>query len=69
MFYKVIKNNRVIDVLSALVFVKFKKRHDSIILTTEYDAQGIISSDGSKVWHVDYLFPFPDEVANKYDTV
>ena len=69
MFYKVIKDERVIDVLSGLVYVKYQKRHDKMLLTSAYDAQGIVSSDGDKIWHINYLYPFPDEIAHKYDTV
>lgn len=66
MFYKVIKNGRVIDVLDRLSFVKYQPRHDIMVNCTEDDAQGIISSDGKHIWHVDdyYLIPSPE-----YDTV
>lgn len=66
MYYKVLKKGRVIDALDHLRFVKYQSKHDIMVNCTEDDAQGIISSDGNYIWHVDgyYLIPCPD-----YDTV
>lgn len=67
MFYKVIKNNRVIDVLDKLIYVKWQEKHKIMVLCNEDEAQGIISSDGNKIWHESSLYRFPvhgyDEVA------
>lgn len=68
MFYKVVKNDRVIDVLKKLSYVKYQKKHKKIISCDKTDAQGIISSDGEYVWHIDWLYHFPEE-APKYDSV
>lgn len=51
-YYKVIKNNRVIDVLSSLIFCKYNKKHNSMRLCDESEAEGIISSDNKYIWHV-----------------
>lgn len=51
MYYKVIKDNKVIDVLDSLVFVKYQKKHDIMLLCSEEDAQAILSSDGNYAWH------------------
>lgn len=59
MFYKVIKNNRVIDVLDKLVYVKWQEKHKIMVLCNEDEAQGIISSDGNKIWHEASLYRFP----------
>ena len=66
MYYKVLMRGRVIDVLDHLSFVKYQPKHDVMVNCTIDDAQGIISSDGKHIWHVDdyYLIPSP-----KYDTV
>lgn len=66
MYYKVIKDNRVIDVLDELVFLKYQKKHDRMILCNEPDAQAIFSSDREHIWHVESLYDIP--VAG-YDTV
>ena len=66
MYYKVLLNGRVIDALDHLSFVRYQSKHNIMVNCSENDAQGIISSDGSHVWHVDgyYLIPSPE-----YDTV
>lgn len=66
MYYKVIKNNKVIDVLDKLVFVKYQEKNKRMVLCPEDDAQGILSSDGSKIWHEVSLYKIP---ISGYDTV
>jgi hypothetical protein len=66
MYYKVIKNNKVIDVLDHLAFVKYHKKHNIMIACDRSDAQAIISSDGEYVWHVIGLYDIP---VSGYDTV
>ena len=66
MYYKILKNGRVIDVLDRLVFVKYQKKHDIMLLCDQSEAQAIVSSDGSYVWHVEWLYKIP---VDGYDTV
>lgn len=66
MYYKVIKNNRVIDVLDHLVFVKYQKKHGIMLLCDKSEAQAIVSSDSSHFWHVNWLYKVP---VDGYDTV
>lgn len=66
MFYKVIKNNRVIDVLDKLVFLKYQPKHKIMVLCGENDAQAILSSDGDMIWHESTLYKIP---VDGYDTV
>ena len=66
MYYKVIKNNRVIDVLKNLVYLKWQDKHGIMIGAEEKDAQAILSSDQNYIWHVDGLYDIPVE---GYDTV
>ena len=66
MYYKVLKNNKVIDVLDRLVFVKYQKKHGIMLVCEEQDAQAIMSSDGVYVWHVAGLYHIP---VGGYDTV
>lgn len=66
MFYKVIKNSRVIDVLDQLVYMKYQPKHRIMVLTTEDDAQCILSSDKKHIWHVSDLYRVP---VDGYDTV
>lgn len=66
MYYKVIKNNKVIDVLDKLVYVKWQARNQIMVLCDENSAQGIISSDRNYIWHTPSLYEIP---VDGYDTV
>lgn len=60
MYYKVLKDNKVIDVLDHLTFVKYQKKHDIMIVCPRSEAQAIVSSDGKYFWHVKGLYKAPD---------
>lgn len=66
MYYKVLKDNKVIDVLDHLTFVKYQPKHNIMIACVKSEAQAIISSDGEYIWHVTGLYGIPVE---GYDTV
>jgi len=66
MYYKVIKNGRVIDVLDKLIYLKWQDKHKIMVLCTENDAQAILSSDGDTIWHEKTLYKIPIE---GFDTV
>ena len=68
MYYKVIKNNKVIDVLNKLIFLKYQKKHDIMVLCSESEAQAILSSDQKYIWHEETLYKIPVD-AGEYDTV
>lgn len=66
MYYKVVKNGKVIDVLDRLTFVKYQKKNNVMIACDKSQAQAIISSDGEYIWHVTGLYRLP---VDGYDTV
>ena len=66
MFYKVIYNNKIIDALDKLVFLKYQEKYDRMILCDEFDAQAILSSDEEHIWHEETLYNIP---VSGYDTV
>lgn len=66
MYYKVLKNDRVIDVLNHLTFVKYQHKHNIMLLCDKSEAQAIVSSDGECYWHLPWLFKIP---VGGYDTV
>lgn len=66
MYYKVIKNNKVIDVLDNLIYLKWEPKHKIMVLTDENDAQAILSSDKDTIWHEETLYKVP---VSGYDTV
>lgn len=69
MFYKVIKNDRVIDVLRNLSYVKYQEKHNIMVSCGQSDAQGVLSSDERYIWHIDWLYRFPEKAKGRYDTV
>lgn len=66
MYYKVLKNNKVIDVLDQLVFLKYQPKHEIMVLCDENEAQAILSSDKNKIWHESTLYKLP---VDGFDTV
>ena len=67
MYYKVMKNNKVIDVLDNLIYLKWQPKHKIMVLSDENEAQAILSSDKNTIWHERTLYNIPAE--NHYDTV
>ena len=66
MYYKVIKNDKVIDVLDRLFFVKYNQKHKIMVACDKSEAQAIVSSDGAYFWHIPGLYRIP---VDGYDTV
>ena len=66
MFYKVVKEGKVIDVLDHLVFLRYNPRHNIMVLCSESEAQAILSSDKNNIWHESSLYRIP---VPGYDTV
>ncbi len=66
MYYKVIKNNKIIDVLDHLTYLKWQPKNKIMLLSDLNEAQAILSSDGDTIWHVDGLYDLP---VLGYDTV
>ena len=75
MYYKVIKDNKVIDVLDKLIYLKYQPKHKIMVLSDIDNAQAILSSDKNTIWHEKTLYRVPvdgyDEVEifeiNKYE--
>lgn len=66
MFYKVIKDNKVIDVLDSLTYLKWQPKHKIMVLSDIDEAQAILSSDKNTIWHEHTLYRIP---VDGYDTV
>ena len=66
MFYKVIFNDRVIDVLDRLVYLKYQPKHNMMVLCNESEAQAVLSSEKEDIWHVDGWYNIP---VDGYNTV
>lgn len=59
MYYKVIKNDKVIDVLDNLTYLKWQDKHKTMVLCGEDDAQAILSSRKDDIWHVKGFYKVP----------
>ena len=66
MYYKVLKDNKVIDVLDKLTYLKWQPKNKIMLLCDLNEAQAILSSDGNTIWHVDGLYDLP---IDGYDTI
>lgn len=66
MYYKVLKNNKVIDVLDNLIYLKWEPKHKIMVLSGIDDAQAILSSDKNSIWHERTLYEVP---VDGYDCV
>ena len=66
MYYKVIFNNHVVDVLDQVVYLKYNPRHKIMVTCAESEAQAIMSSDKNTIWHEATLYDIP---ISGYDTV
>lgn len=59
MYYKVMKNNKVIDVLDNLIYLKWQPKHKIMVLCDINEAQAILSSDKNTIWHEETLYNVP----------
>lgn len=66
-YYKVIKDDKVIDVLNGLHFLKYHPKFKCMFNANGIeDAQAILSSNEKYIWHLDFLKDIPSD---EYDTV
>lgn len=61
-YYKVLHNNKVIDVLDRIVFCKYQLKNKTLILCEEHEAQGILSSTGETAYHLSSNLPFETDM-------
>lgn len=66
MYYKVKKDNKVIDILDKVIFLKYQSKHDIMVICDESEAQAIMSSDKKYIWHVEGMYKIPKD---GFDTV
>lgn len=66
MYYKVVKDGKVIDVLDQLIYLKYQPKHKIMVLSDENEAQAILSSDKNTIWHERTLYNIP---VDRYETV
>lgn len=66
MFYKIIKDGKIIDVSDGLLFMRWQEKFHRMIYCDLKEAQAIQSSDEKTVWHEISLKPVP---VDGYETV
>lgn len=66
MAYKILLNTTVVDAQSTLNYVYWQVKNHLLLAGRSDFANGIVSSDGSTVWHLDGYQEFPE---GSYETV
>lgn len=63
MYYKIMNQNKVVDILDRITYIKYQPKHGILLLSGIEDAEAILSSDGTCGWHLDGLCSYwPDPV-------
>jgi hypothetical protein len=61
MFWKVMKNDKVVDLLQQLQYIQYQYKHDVVLLCEPEVAEAVLSSDGKRGFHIEGLYNFkPD---------
>lgn len=68
MYWKVMKNGEIIDVLDLLIYLKYQRKHGILLLATKKDGQLFSSSDQKHAWHDFSMRRLPADVT-RYETV
>lgn len=61
MYFKVCKNDKIVDVIKNVFYIKYQEKHDMLLLCDIKEAQAILSSDGMHGWHIEGLYNFPPD--------
>lgn len=61
MYWKITKDNKIIDVLEFLVYVVAHPYKDKLLIATEDNAMGLLSSDQNKIYHLQNQQEFPND--------
>lgn len=69
MYYKVIKDNKVIDVLDNIVYLKWQPKHKMMVLSDINEAEAILSSGKDDFYHERTLYNIPNDADVKCETV
>lgn len=67
MAFKVLFNGNQIDAIKDKIYVKYQKKHDTLLLCPVEEAEGILSGDGNSAYHT---FECPNRFkTDKFKTV
>lgn len=68
MYYKVVKDDKVIDVIDDITYLQWQPRNRIMLVCRSKDAQAFLSSDGNIIWRDPLLNDMPKD-AGEYDIV
>lgn len=63
MYYKIMNQNTVVDILDHITYVKYQPRHGILLLCDKKEACAILSSDGKYGWHLEGLYSYQPDPA------
>ena len=66
MFCKIFKNDEVVDLLNQIQYVQYQHKHDVVLLCEPEVAEAILSSDGTRGFHIDGLYYFKPDNTTYY---
>ena len=70
MYFKVMKDKEIIDLLDHISYVKYQEKHDQILLCDMKEAEAILSSNGKYGWHIEGLYHFqPDNYVYRIEQI
>lgn len=69
MYYKIIRDNKIIDAIETIDYVRYYKNIGLLRCSKDDEPQGIIAPDNEHIWHVDGWAEFPPESGWDDDTV
>ena len=64
-YYKLLQNEKIVDVADCLTYVRYNPKRNNIILSPIENAQGIVTENGN-YWHLRGFYNFP---VGNYETV
>lgn len=62
MFYKAVKDGRVVDVLDRIDYVRYDKRHDAMYYCEPSNSNAFLSQDHHSFWRVRSMEPCDKEI-------
>jgi hypothetical protein len=68
MFYKVLSENRVVDVLNHLSYARYMA-NKKLVICPSSQAQVIVSSDETRCWHIRGLYAVPGQSSDPLELV
>ena len=70
MFWKVLLNDEVVDLLQQFQYVRYQQKHNVMLLCEPETAEAVLSSDGKRGFHIAWLYNFqPDNTTYQIEEI